>query len=132
MVKEISQELEMAIAYNEGYEKLKVNDTFNAAQKFLEAELLFPQSDWAPKSALMASYSYYLQNYYSEAMLNLGALIPRVISAVSGGLLVCVQDRSSCENEHGAIPGATVVPRSGAPSQDSQCEVPQRLERHWT
>ena len=70
-IKEISQELEMAIAYNEGYEKLKVNDTFNAAQKFLEAELLFPQSDWAPKSALMASYSYYLQNYYSEAMLNL-------------------------------------------------------------
>ncbi len=61
----------MAIAYNEGYEKLKINDTYNAAQKFLEAELLFPQSDWAPKSALMASYSYYLQNYYSEALSNL-------------------------------------------------------------
>ena len=66
-----SQELEMISAYNEGFEKLKVNDTYNAAQKFLEAELLFPQSTWAPKSALMASYSYYLQNYYSEALSNL-------------------------------------------------------------
>ena len=66
-----SQELEMISAYNEGFEKLKINDTYNAAQKFLEAELLFPQSTWAPKSALMASYSYYLQNYYSEALSNL-------------------------------------------------------------
>ena len=40
-------------------------------QKFLEAELLFPQSIWAPRSALMASYSYYLQNYYLEALANL-------------------------------------------------------------
>ena len=70
-IKKDSQELEMVIVYNEGYEKLKTNDTYNAAQKFLEAELLFPQSIWAPKSALMASYSYYLQNYYSEALSNL-------------------------------------------------------------
>ena len=70
-IKKTSQELEMTMAYNEGYEKLKINDTYNAAQKFLEAELLFPQSDWAPKSALMAAYSYYLQNYYSEALSNL-------------------------------------------------------------
>ena len=70
-IKKKSQELEMTMAYNEGYQKLKINDTYNAAQKFLEAELLFPQSDWAPKSALMASYSYYLQNYYSEALSNL-------------------------------------------------------------
>ncbi len=70
-IKKSSQELEMTMAYKEGYEKLKINDTYNAAQKFLEAELLFPQSVWAPKSALMASYSYYLQNYYSEALSNL-------------------------------------------------------------
>ena len=61
----------MTIAYEDAYEKLQNNDTYNAAQKFLEAELLFPQSTWAPKSALMASYSYYLQNYYSEALSNL-------------------------------------------------------------
>ena len=70
-IKKKSQELEMTVVYKEAFEKLKVNDTYNAAQKFLEAELLFPQSEWAPKSAIMASYSYYLQNYYSEALSNL-------------------------------------------------------------
>ena len=70
-IKEQSQELEMISVYNEGFQKLEINDTFNAAQKFLEAELLFPQSEWAPKSALMAAYSYYLQNYYQEALSNL-------------------------------------------------------------
>ena len=66
-----SQDLEMITNYNEAYELLKKNDTYNAAQKFLNAELLFPQSVWAPRAALMASYSYYLQNYYSEALDNL-------------------------------------------------------------
>ncbi len=70
-IKKKSQELEMTLAYEEGLEKLRKYDTYNAAQKFLEAELLFPQSIWAPKSALMASYSYYMQNYYSEALTNL-------------------------------------------------------------
>jgi len=70
-IKKQSQELEMISVYNEGFQKLEINDTFNAAQKFLEAELLFPQSEWAPKSALMAAYSYYLQNYYQEALSNL-------------------------------------------------------------
>ena len=70
-IKKKSQELEMTVAYEEGLEKLRNFDTYNAAQKFLEAELLFPQSIWAPKAALMASYSYYMQNYYSEALTNL-------------------------------------------------------------
>ena len=70
-IKKKTQELEMIEAYNDGLEKLNNNDTYNAAQKFLEAELLFPQSSWAPKSALMASYAYYLQNYYSKALSNL-------------------------------------------------------------
>ena len=74
-IKKKSQELEMSIAYKEALDKLKINDTYNAAQKFLEAELLFPQSIWAPKSALMASYSYYLQNYYSEALSNLNRYV---------------------------------------------------------
>ena len=71
LIQEIDQEKEMVLAYREGLEYLEKGDTFYAAKKFLEAELLFPQSDWAPKSALMASYSYYLQNYYSEALFNL-------------------------------------------------------------
>ena len=74
-IKKKSQELEMTIAYKEAVEKLEINDTYNAAQKFLEAELLFPQSSWAPQSALMASYSYYIQNYYSEAVSNLNRFL---------------------------------------------------------
>ena len=70
-IKEKSQELEMIEAYNEAYNQLNQNNPYIAAKKFLEAELLFPQSEWAPKSALMASYSYYLQNYYSESLSNL-------------------------------------------------------------
>ncbi len=70
-IKEIDQNQEMISAYKEAYEALDKNDTYFAAQKFLEAELLFPQSNWAPKSALMAAYSYYLQNYYAEALSNL-------------------------------------------------------------
>ena len=65
------QELEMISAYKEGMKALNDNDTFYAAKKFLEAELLLPQSSWAAKSALMAAYAYYVQDYYSEAQFNL-------------------------------------------------------------
>ena len=61
----------MIAAYKEGYLAIDQGDPYFAAKKFLEAELLFPQSEWAPRSALMASYSYYLQNYYVEALANL-------------------------------------------------------------
>ena len=71
VIKETKQDLEMISAYNEAYRALDENDPYFAAQKFLEAELLFPQSRWASRSALMASYSYYLQNYYAEALSNL-------------------------------------------------------------
>ena len=70
-IKELSQEQEMITTYREGMENLDKGDTYYAAKKFLESELLFPQSDWAPKSSLMASYAYYLQDYYSEAIFNL-------------------------------------------------------------
>ncbi len=70
-IKETKQDLEMIGAYKEAYEALSQNDPYFAAKKFLEAELLFPQSEWAPRSALMASYSYYLQNFYAEAIFNL-------------------------------------------------------------
>jgi len=71
IIKETNQEMEMTTAYQEGFELLNTNQFFNAANKFLEAELLFPQSNWAPRSALMASYSYYMQNFYFEAISNL-------------------------------------------------------------
>ena len=70
-IKETRQDLEIATAYNEAYKALEENDPYFAATKFLEAELLFPQSKWAARSALMASYSFYMQNYYAEALSNL-------------------------------------------------------------
>ena len=63
VIKETRQDLEIIAAYEEAYDALEVGQYNFAAKKFLEAELLFPQSDWAPRSALLASYSYYLQNY---------------------------------------------------------------------
>jgi len=70
-LKETDQELEMISAYKEGFINLNKGDHFFAAKKFLEAELLYPQSDWAPKASLMASYAYYLQGNYSDAKYNL-------------------------------------------------------------
>ena len=70
-IKEINQELEMINAYKLGFENINKADYFYAAKNFLEAELLFPQSDWAPKAALMASYAYYLQDNYAQARANL-------------------------------------------------------------
>ncbi len=70
-IQETRQDLELVSAYKEAYLALEEGDPYYAAKKFLEAELLYPQSKWAPKSALMASYSFYLQNYYAEALSNL-------------------------------------------------------------
>ena len=70
-IKEINQEMEMISSYKEGLENLDKRDYFFASKKFLEAELLYPQSKWAAKSALMASYSFYLQDFYAEALNNL-------------------------------------------------------------
>ena len=50
---------------------MEVGDVLYAAKKFNEAETLFPQSNWAPKSALMAAYSYYIQDYYGDAIAEL-------------------------------------------------------------
>ena len=68
VIKENSQELEMINVYKEAYKALDEGDPYFAAKKFLEAELLFPQSEWAPKAALMASYSYYVQGFYPNAI----------------------------------------------------------------
>lgn len=70
-IQETTQELEFTKIYNEAYDELQKNNPYISAKKFLQAELIYPQSTWAPKSALMASYSYYIQNYYMEAISNL-------------------------------------------------------------
>ena len=61
-------ELQMIDSYQEGLEALENRDGYLAAKKFSEAELLFPQSEWAPKAALMAAYSYYMENYYTDTI----------------------------------------------------------------
>ncbi len=71
LIKETDQKIEMISAYEKGMESFEVGDYFAAGKKFLEAEILFPQSQWAPKSVLMASYSYYMQSYYSLAIENI-------------------------------------------------------------
>ncbi len=71
LIKETNQKVEMISAYKEGMSLIEFNDYFAAGKKFLEAEILFPQSQWASKSVLMASYSYYMQDYYSLAISNL-------------------------------------------------------------
>jgi outer membrane protein assembly factor BamD len=75
LIKETRQDLEMIEAFKSGYDSLNKGDPFFAAKKFLEAELLFPQSEWASEALLMASYSYYLQNYYSEAVQSLSRFL---------------------------------------------------------
>ena len=71
LIKEKDQKVEMISAYKKGMDLFEIGDYFAASKKFLEAEILFPQSQWAPKSVLMASYSYYMQNYYSLAIENI-------------------------------------------------------------
>ena len=67
-VKGDNLEQQMIDAYEEGVEALEKGDVIFAAKKFNEAELLFPQSDWAPKASLMAAYGYWTQGYYSNSI----------------------------------------------------------------
>ena len=75
VIKEKDLELQVLEAYKEGIESLEQGDVLFAAKKFNEAEILFPQSEWAPKSALMAAYSYYIQDYYGDAIAELERFI---------------------------------------------------------
>ena len=65
---EKSLEAQMIDAYNEGVKALEEGDVLYATKKFNEAELLYPQSDWAPKASLMASYAYYGEGYYNNSV----------------------------------------------------------------
>ena len=68
VIEEKSLEMQMIDAYNEGLEELEKNDVIYAAKKFNEAELIYPQSIWAPRAALMAAYAYYSQLYYNDTI----------------------------------------------------------------
>ena len=71
IVEEKSLETQMIDAYKAGLEELEKNDVIYAARKFNEAELLYPQSVWAPRAALMAAYAYFSQLYYDDTIVEL-------------------------------------------------------------
>ena len=71
VIKEKSLDGQVLEAYTEGLDSLRGGDVLFAAKKFNEAEMLYPQSEWAPKSALMAAYSYYSQDYLEDAIAEL-------------------------------------------------------------
>ena len=71
VIKQKSLDLQIREAYSEGLEALEQGDVLFAARKFNEVEILYPQSDLAPKSSLMAAYSYYIQDYYEDCIMEL-------------------------------------------------------------
>ena len=75
LIEEKNLDLQVLDAYKEGMKSLEEGDVLFAAKKFNEAEMLYPQSQWAPKSALMASYAYYSQDYYDDAISELDRFI---------------------------------------------------------
>ena len=62
---------QMSEVYKEGLKAYEKEDFLLAAKKFNEAELLYPQSEWASKSSLMAAYSYYTDGYYNDSIFQL-------------------------------------------------------------
>ena len=75
IIEERDLDLQMIDAYNEGLDLLDDNYPLQAAKKFNEAELLYPQSLWAARSSLMSAYSYYYGSYYIDAIEELNRFI---------------------------------------------------------
>tara|TARA_B100000886_G_scaffold86602_1_gene56799 strand:- start:5070 stop:5912 length:843 start_codon:yes stop_codon:yes gene_type:complete len=71
ILEEKSLETQMIEVYNEAMEEFERGDVIYAGKKFGEAELLYPQSIWAPRAVLMSAYGYFTQGYYSNAISDL-------------------------------------------------------------
>ena len=61
--------------YNEAMDSLLIRDYSEAINKFDEVERQHPYSQWSNKSQLMAAYTYYLANRYSDAIVSLERFI---------------------------------------------------------
>ncbi len=70
-IKDTDINQQMIEAYNEGLKALDEGDGIYAAKKFSEAEILFPQSIWAPRSSLMTAYSYYSYGKYQDTIVEI-------------------------------------------------------------
>ena len=68
-------ESQMTEAYNKGLKALEEGDVLFAAKNFNIVENIYPQSIWAPRSILMAAYSYYSQDYYGDSISELKRFI---------------------------------------------------------
>jgi len=66
-----SDEEKAVIIYSEAVKALDEGDSYFAKNKFKEVESLVPQSKWAEKASLMASYADYTRNSYSAAIFSL-------------------------------------------------------------
>ena len=71
VIQEKNIELQMIESYQKGIDAYEDGDLLFAAKNFNDAEILFPQSIWAPRAALMAAYCYYELSYYSDAIYEL-------------------------------------------------------------
>ena len=58
----------MIEVYNQAMNEFEKGDVIYAGKKFSEAELLYPQSIWAPRAVLMSAYGFYSQGYYKDAI----------------------------------------------------------------
>ena len=68
---EPTEEEKIISIYDEAVEALNKGEAYYAGNKFREVESLVPQSKWAEKASLMASYSEYSRNAYANAIFGL-------------------------------------------------------------
>ena len=73
VLKEKNLETQMIEVYNQAISEFEKGDVIYAGKKFGEAELLYPQSVWAPRAVLMSAYGYFSQGYYSYRSTTLSA-----------------------------------------------------------
>ena len=98
VIKEQNIEKQMIDAYNEGLKALEGGDSLFAAKKFNEAELLYPQSIWAERSAIMAGYSYYAQDYLGDAIYTLKQFLKTYPNSKNKGYVEYLIISLSCCN----------------------------------
>ena len=75
VLKEKNLETQMIEVYKEAMAEFERGDVIYAGKKFSEAELLYPQSIWAPRAVLMSAYGYFSQGYYKDAINDLERFI---------------------------------------------------------
>ena len=68
---EKSLEAQLIETYMQAMEEFERGDVIYAGKKFSEAELIYPQSVWAPRAVLMSAYGYFSQGYYGNAISDL-------------------------------------------------------------